>query len=172
MIGTIFAFGLAGLGFFILENLVGAAQVHIRPLTLLLFYLGLDEDLTPAFVLALFFGLLQDSYALTPFGLHLVGALFVVGVARFCRLRFMLRTPVPQVLASLAILFLQDGCLRLSLAVLATRPTLLDYLSYALLLEILGTAALAPLVFLLLGALKRLTGGIRPRSREVDLFVP
>jgi rod shape-determining protein MreD len=171
MIGAIFAFGLAGLGFFILENLVGAAQVHIRPLALLLFYLGLEEDLTPAFVLAAFFGLLQDSYALTPFGLHLVGALFVVGLARFCRLRFMLRTPVPQVLASLAILFLQDACLRFSLVVLGARARLQDDISYALLLEILGTAALAPLIFALLGALKRLSGG-RPRSKEADLFVP
>jgi rod shape-determining protein MreD len=169
MIGVIFVMALAGLGLFCLENLLAASQVHLRPLALLVFYLGLDEDLTPAFVLAVFFGLLQDSYALTPFGLHLVGGLFVVAAARFCRRHFQLRAALPQMLAGLVVLVLQDVVVRFTLVLLGARQGIADDMAYSLILEIVGTTLLAPLILALLVGLKRLAGGSRRRRREADL---
>ncbi|MBM4285227.1 MAG: hypothetical protein FJ128_08250 [Deltaproteobacteria bacterium] len=168
MLGATIVFTLAGLVLFLLENLLAFSQVYIRPLALLLFYLGLDEALAPAFLLAVFFGLLQDSYALTPFGLHLVGALFVVLAARFCRRRFLLRTVLPQMLASLAVLVSQDAVLRLSLVLLGARRSLPEDLASPLVLEMAATAAVSPVLFALLGGLQRLMRRSRRPRRAAD----
>ena len=108
-----------------------------------------------AFALALVLGLLQDSFATTPFGLHLGASLLMVGMARFCRRRLLLQKIGPQIVASLGALTLQEMGFVLTLMLLGMQPfPMADLLAFRS-LEILATAALAPLVFALFQGLER-----------------
>ena len=94
MLSSLFFFTLLGLALFFLQELLLYPQVYIRPLAPLLFYVGLKDSLPLAFALAVLLGLLQDSYALSPFGIHLMSSLILVGVARFARQTFLIKNAV------------------------------------------------------------------------------
>jgi rod shape-determining protein MreD len=147
-----FLFSLVGLGLFYFQNLVLFPQVRLRLLDLLVFYVGLRPSLPLAFALALCLGLLQDSYASTPVGLHVVASLALVAAARFSRRRFLPQSLLPQVVASLAALSLEEVVLQLTLFLTGARRFPLSDFG---LLEILCTGALAPLMFYLLRKLEK-----------------
>lgn len=155
-------FTLAGLGLFYLQTLLHFSQVQLCPLNLFIFYVALRYPLWPAFFLGVLLGLVQDSYALTPFGLHLTGSLILVAAARFCRGRFLLKTAGPRVLACLAALTLQELGLRLTLALLEARPFLTGDLVWQRAPTLLFTTALGPLMFSLLSGLE---GRVLPSGR-------
>ncbi|OGP70867.1 MAG: rod shape-determining protein MreD [Deltaproteobacteria bacterium RBG_13_58_19] len=147
---------LMGLGLFYFQNLVLFPQVHLSPLSLLVFYVGLKHPLPLALSLAGVMGLLEDSYALTPLGLHIIGSLILVAAARFFRRRFLLQHLGPQILASLGALTLQGLGFSLILFIIEPKSFLAqDWLIYQS-LEILGTTALAPLMFSLLDSLEKI----------------
>jgi rod shape-determining protein MreD len=146
------AFSLVGLGLFYLQNLVLFPQVRLRLLELLAFYAGLSPSLPLAVAVALTLGFLQDCYASTPFGLHLVASLALVAAARFSRRHFLLQRLLPQVVASLGALALQELVLQVTLFLTGARKIWLGEVAF---LEILCTAALAPLIFALLKRLGR-----------------
>ncbi|MDD2902909.1 MAG: rod shape-determining protein MreD [Syntrophales bacterium] len=139
-------FSLVGLGLFYFQNLLLFPQVRLRLVGLFLFYVGLRPSFSLAFSLAVVLGILQDSFATTPFGLHLGAALLLVGMARFCRRRLLLQKIGPLIIASLAALTLQEMGVMLILMLLGLRPLALSDLASLRSLEILATAALAPLM--------------------------
>src|SRR4030042_1335223 len=96
MIAAFLLFSAMGLGFFYLQNLLFFPHVHLRLLALLLFYVGLRPSLSLALALGLALGLLQDSYATTPFGLHLGASLVLVAAARSFRGRRVLQSQGSQ----------------------------------------------------------------------------
>jgi len=150
-------FSLVGLGFFYLQNLALFPHVQLRLLALLPFYVGLRPSLALALGLGIVLGLLQDSYAATPFGLHLGASLLVVAAARFCRRRFLIQRLGPQVLAGLVTLIIQESALRVGLMVLGFQSFSLTQLVRYHSLEIVATAALGPfMAFLVLGLEKML----------------
>ena len=108
MIAPLTLFSLVGLGIFYLQKFVSFPQVHLWLLSFLLFFVGLRPSLSLALSLALVMGLLQDSYATTPMGLHLGGFLVLVAAARFFRRRLLIQRIGSQVMASLAALILQE----------------------------------------------------------------
>lgn len=164
-----FFYTLVGLILFWVQELFLFPQVYVRPLAPLFFYAGLKGSLPLAFGLAVILGLLQDAYALTPFGLHLVGALILVAMARYARHRFLLRTAGPLALTMLAALVLQELAIRLLLAVLGARGVFLEDLSYRRGLELLVTAALTPLFFALFRGLENALGhAVRIRRHPVS----
>ncbi len=112
MIAPLIAFSLVGLIIFYVQNLGFFPHVHLRLLSLLLFYVGLRPSLALALALSLVLGCLQDSYATTPLGLHLGASLVLVAMARFSRRRLLLQQLGFQALASLAALALQEVCLQ------------------------------------------------------------
>jgi rod shape-determining protein MreD len=146
---------LIGLSLFYLQNLALFPYVHLRLLSLLVFYVSLRPSFPLAFYLAFFLGLMQDSYALSPLGLHISGALALVAAGRFCRRRFLIVSPVSQFLASLGALAAQEAGLRLTLLLVGYRHFLLGTLTGMRGLEILFTALLAPLMFALLRAVEQ-----------------
>jgi len=149
-------FSLIGLGLFYFQNLVLFPQVHLSPVSLLVFYAGFKHPLPLALALAAVMGVLEDSYALTPLGLHMFGALILVAAARFTRRRFLLQHLGPQILASLGALTLQGLGLSLILFIIQPKDFLSeDWLVYQS-LKIVGTTALAPLMFILLAGLEKL----------------
>jgi len=167
-------FSLMGLGFFYLQNLAFYPHVQLRLLALLLFYVGLRPSLSLALWLGIVLGLLQDSYAATPFGLHLGASLLVVAAARFCRRRFLIQRLGPQMLASLVTLVFQEAALRVGLMVLGFQsfspPQLVRYHS----LEIIATVALGPFMAFLVLGLERMLGrlgwrGLREAPLALDL---
>ena len=158
MIGYFFLFSLTGLILFYLQNLLLFPQVHLSLLELLVFYAGLRPSLPLAFALALGLGALQDSYAATPFGLHLVASLALVAAARFSRRRFLPHRVMSQLLASLGALAFQEGVLRFILVLTGARNIFLGNLAGQRLWQILGTAALAPLMFALFEQLEKFLG--------------
>jgi rod shape-determining protein MreD len=158
MIGYFFLFSLAGLILFYLQNLLLFPQVHLSLLELLVFYAGLRPSLPLAFALALCLGALQDSYAVTPFGLHLVASLALVAAARFCRRRLLPHRLLSQLVASLAALAFQEAVLRFILFLTGARNILVGDLSGPRLWQIVGTAALAPLMFALFEQLEKFLG--------------
>ncbi|MBW1991172.1 MAG: rod shape-determining protein MreD [Deltaproteobacteria bacterium] len=162
-------FGAIGLCLFYFQNLALLPYVHLRLLTLLVFYVSLRPSFPLAFWLAVTLGLLQDSFALTPLGFHINGALIIVAVGRYVRRRFLITSGGTQFLASLAALILQEVGLRLTLLVSGYRPFLWDSLSALHGVEILATALLAPLLFSLLGLVER--GLVRrwPSAGTADL---
>jgi rod shape-determining protein MreD len=166
MITPLVAFSLVGLIIFYVQNLVFFPYVHLRLLALLLFYVGLRPSLSLPLALSLVLGSLQDSYATTPFGLHLGASLVLVATARFFRRRLLLQQLGFQALASLAGLVLQEVCLQFGTFMLGDQPLFPHDLTGVHAMEILGTAALGPLMHLLvqgvLDSLRRL--GWRPRS--------
>ncbi len=149
-------FSLVGLGLFYCQNLLLFPQIHLRLLGLLLFYVGLRPSFPLAFSLALILGGLQDSYATTPFGLHLGGALLVVGMARFCHRRLLLQKTGPQFIASLGVLTLQEIAFMLTLLLLGLQPFPVSDLLAFRGLELLATAALAPLMHALVQGLEKI----------------
>ena len=139
-------FSLVGLGLFYFQNLLLFPQVRLRLVGLFLFYVGLRPSFFLAFSLALVLGILQDSFATTPFGLHLGAALLLVGMARFCRRRLLLQKIGPLIIASLAALTFQEMGVLLILMLLGLQPLALSDVASFRSLEILATAALAPLM--------------------------
>jgi len=167
MLTSFLSYTLWGLVLFYLHELLLYPQVFLRPLAPLLFYVGLRGSLPVAFSLAVVLGLLQDSYALTPFGVHVVGSLVLVMTARIARERFLLKSIFPLMLAMLAALLLQELGVRLVLASLGSREVLLENLSWPRGLELVVTAVVTPAFFALFRAwdnlLKRLG---RPSPRR------
>jgi rod shape-determining protein MreD len=147
-------FSLVGLGLFYFQNLLLFPQIPLRLLGLFLFYVGLRPSFGLAFSLALVLGLLQDSFATTPFGLHVGTSLLLVGMARFCRRRLLLQKTGPLIVASLAALALQESGILLILMLLGFQPFALSDLTAFRGLELLGTAALAPLMAALVQGLE------------------
>ena len=169
MIAPLIAFSLVGLLIFYVQNLVFFPYVHLRLLSLLLFYVGLRPSLSLTLALSLVLGCLQDSYATTPFGLHLGASLVLVAMARFFRRRLLLQQMGFQALASLAALVLQEVGLQIGTFMLGYQPLFSPDLTGAHSMEILGTAALGPLMHLLVqgveNSLRRL--GWRPGSEPM-----
>lgn len=160
MLAPFLFYTLLGLALFLVHEILLFPQVYVRPLAPLLFFLGLKAPLSLAFALAVILGLLQDAYALTPFGLHVVSSLLLVAAARFARRRFLLRTAGPMALTMLGALVFQELGMRLLLTFLGTQEALSEDLSWRRALELLVTAGLTPLFFALFrgleGALGRL----------------
>ena len=169
MIAPLIAFSLVGLVIFSLQHLVLFPYVHLRLLALLLFYVGLRPSLSLTLALGLVLGCLQDSYATTPFGLHLGASLVLVAVARYSRRRLLLQQLGFQAVASLVALALQEVYLQVGTFMLGYHSLFAYDLTRGHGMEILGTAALGPLMHLLVqgvdGALRRL--GWRPRSEPM-----
>jgi rod shape-determining protein MreD len=169
MITPLIAFSLVGLLIFYLQNLVLFPHVHLRLLSLLVFYVGLRPSLALALGLSLMLGGLEDSYATTPFGVHLGASLVLVAVARFSRRRLPQQQLGSQALAGLVALALQEGYLLIVNFMLGYQPIFSHDLIRVHAMEILGTAALGPLMHLLVRRvevfLRRL--GWRPRSEPL-----
>ena len=146
MIAAFLLFSAMGLGFFYLQNLFFFPHVHLRLLALLLFYVGLRPSLSLALALGLTLGLLQDSYATTPFGLHLGASLVLVAAARFFRRRLLLQRIGSQVLASVVALTLQEISFHAGAVLLGLQPNISKEMITHQTWEILGTAALGPLM--------------------------
>ncbi len=156
-------FSLLGLGIFYLQNLVLFPYVHLRLLPLLIFCVALRPSLYLPLSLGLALGVLQDSFATSPFGMHLGGALLLVATARFFRRRLHLQGIGSQVLGSLAALALEELWFQLLAPLLGTRGLQLkDLVSYSG-LEILGTAILGPLMY-------QLVQGLEHRLRRQGLW--
>jgi rod shape-determining protein MreD len=169
MIAPLIAFSLAGLVIFYVQNLALFPYVHLRLLSLLVFYVGLRPSLSLALALSLVLGFLQDSYATTPLGLHMGASLVLVAMARFFRRRLLLQQLGFQALASLAALALQEVGLQFGTFMLGYQSLFTSELTGGHSMEILGTAALGPLMHLLVqgveNSLRRL--GWRPRSEPM-----
>ncbi len=167
MIAAFLGYSFLALAIFYLQNLAFFPQVHLRLLPLLLFYLGLRPSLALALALAVALGVLQDSYATTPFGLHLGAALLLVAVARFFCQRLPQQRFGLQAVACLLALVLQEIFLQASLITLGYEGGLAwGELSHHA-AEIMLTAALGPLMYLLVRGLEKFLGryGWRPGSQ-------
>jgi hypothetical protein len=70
MIAALLGYSFLALAIFYSQNLAFFPQMHLRLLALLLFYLGLRPSLALPLALAVAVGVLQDSFATTPFGLR------------------------------------------------------------------------------------------------------
>lgn len=154
MMSSLIFFMILGLGLFCLHELVLYPSVYIRPLAPLLFYVSLKDSLPLAFALAVFLGILQDSYALAPFGIHLVSFLILLGLARVARQTFLVKNAAFLILAMLAALILQDLGVRLILTILGSWEVFIMDLSWTRGLEILVTAILTPVFFSLIRTLE------------------
>jgi rod shape-determining protein MreD len=154
MIAAFVLFSATGLAFFYLQNLLFFPHVHLRVLALLMFYVGLRPSLTLALSLGLALGLLQDSYATTPFGLHLGASLALVAAARFFRRRLLLQRITSQVLASVAALALEEVCFQAGAFMFGLQLFVTKEMIIHQGWEILGTAALGPLMYLLVKSLE------------------
>jgi len=166
MIAAFLSYTFLALCFFYMQNLVFFPHVHLRLLNLLLFYVGLQPSLGLALTLALALGALQDSFAITPFGLHLGAALLLVAMARFFRRRILVQRLSSQVVASLVALILQEVLMQVSLVTLGyegffSRERLMQHG-----MEILGTAALGPLMYFVVRGMENFLRrfGWRPSS--------
>ncbi|MCX5890113.1 MAG: rod shape-determining protein MreD [Deltaproteobacteria bacterium] len=154
MSAAFLSYAFLALCLFYLQNLVYFPHVHLRLLALLLFYVGLRPSLALSLALALVLGALQDSFATTPFGLHLGAALVLVAAARFFRQRLLWQHLGSQVLASLVALVLQEVFMQVSLMTVGYEGFFFKDLLLHHGVEILGTAALGPLMYLLVGAVE------------------
>ena len=167
MLSNLLFFILLGLGLFYMNELLLYPQVYIRPLAPLLFYVSLKDSLPLAFTLAVILGLLQDSYSLAPFGVHLLSSLILVGVARLARRTFLLKNALSVIPVMLVALILQELGVRLILTILGSRDIFLEDLSWTRGLELLVTAVLTPVFISLIRTLDRHLGRLgRPRRRE------
>jgi len=149
MIAALFSYTFLALCLFYAQDLAFFPQVHLRLLSLLLFYVALRPSLSLALALALIVGALQDSFAITPFGMHLGTALMLVATARFFRGRVLWQRLRAQVAASLVGLILQELFLQMSLVTFGYEGYFVKELLLQHLMETFGTAALGPLMFLL-----------------------
>jgi rod shape-determining protein MreD len=168
MIAAFLGYTFLALCLFYLQNLVFFPHIHLRFLSLLLFYVGLRPSLTLALTLALALGALQDSFATTPFGLHLGAALVLVATARFFRRRLLLQRLGAQVVASLVALVLQEVFMQLSTLTLGYEGFFGKDLLAQHGVEILGTAALGPLMYLMVRGMENFLRrfGWRPISES------
>jgi rod shape-determining protein MreD len=166
MLSSLAYFMILGLGLFYLNGILLHPQVYIRPLAPLLFYVSLRESLPKAFILAVFLGLLQDSYALAPFGVHLLSSLILVGVARLARRTFIVKSAVFLVLAMLVALVLQELGVRLILTIQGSQDLFFVDISWARALEIIVTALLTPVFFSLIRTLERHFGRLSRSRRQ------
>ena len=166
MIAGFLSYAFLALCLFYLQNLVYFPQVHLRLLALLLFYVGLRPSLALPLALALALGALQDSFATTPFGLHLGAALVLVAAARFFRQRLLWQHLGSQVLASLVALVLQEVFMQVSLMTVGYEGFFFKDLLLHHGVEILGTAALGPLMHLMVRGMETFLRhlGWRPRN--------
>ena len=139
-------------------------QVYLLLPELLVIYAGLHHPLTVAVSLAVFIGLLQDSYAITPLGSHILAALLVVAVARGAKSSFLLQHPLPQILVAALALFLENLGLLFILLVVGLRETWFGEPVSSRFLEILATAALTPLCFTLFKGIEHLAHRWRKKS--------
>jgi rod shape-determining protein MreD len=165
MISSLFFFTLVGLGLFFLQELLLFPQVYIRPLAILLFYVSLKGSLPLAFSLAVLLGLLQDSYALPPFGVHLLGGLILVGIARVARSTFLVKNSIFLIPAMLVALFFQELGVRLIFTILGSWEAFFVDVSWPRILEIIVTALLTPVFFSLIRSLEYHLGRLGRRSR-------
>src|SRR5574340_678197 len=101
MIAAFLSYTFLTLCLFYAQNLVFYPHVHLRLPALLLFYVASRPSLGLSLALAVVLGILQDSFATTPFGLHLGAALVLVAAARFFRQRLLWQRLGSQVVASL-----------------------------------------------------------------------
>lgn len=147
MFAALFLYVCVGLGLFYLQQLVLYPHVTLRPLAPLLFFVSLKEPLAPAFGLACFLGLLQDSYGLPPLGIHLGNALMILGMARLARERLWIKSGPFLVLAMAVILLIQEMGARLLLALVESSEVLLLQPSWPVALEIGVTALVTPVFF-------------------------
>ncbi|MFZ5449106.1 MAG: rod shape-determining protein MreD [Thermodesulfobacteriota bacterium] len=170
MIAPLIVFSLMGLVLFYIQNLIFFPHVHLRLLALLLFYVSLRPSLSLALSLGLVLGCLQDSYSSTPLGLHLGASLVLVAVGRLSRRGLILRQLSFQVVISLAALLLQEFYLQAGTFILGYQPFFSHDLIKVHLMEILGTAALGPLMHLLVQGLENFLRrlGWRPRSEPLS----
>ncbi|HEY9074136.1 MAG TPA: rod shape-determining protein MreD [Desulfobaccales bacterium] len=166
MIAAFLSYSFLGLALFYLQNLVFFPHVHLRFLALLLFYVSLRPSLGLALALALTLGTLQDSFATTPFGMHLGAALLLVATARFFRQRLLWQRLGSQVVASLVALILQEVFMQVSTMILGYEGFMVTDLLRHHGVEILGTAALGPLMYLIVQGLENFLRrfGWRPGS--------
>jgi rod shape-determining protein MreD len=148
-------YSLVGVGLFYFQNLLLFPQVRLRLLSLFVFCVGLRASFPLAFSLALVLGLLQDSFATTPFGLHLGSGLLLVGLARLCRRHLLWQKIGPQIAASLGALTLQELGFLLILLLLGFQPFPISEVVAFRGLELLGTAALTPLMSALVQGLEK-----------------
>jgi rod shape-determining protein MreD len=148
MIAAYLGYTILGFCLFYFQNLVLFPHVHLWLLSLMLFYLGMRPSLGLALALALTLGALQDSFAATPFGVHLAGSLVLVAVARFFRPRLLGPRLGSQMVASLVALTLQEVIMQILLLILGYEELSVTSLLARYGLEILGTAALGPLMYL------------------------
>jgi rod shape-determining protein MreD len=172
MMAPLLVYSLLGLALFYLQNLVFFPHVHLRLLALLLFYVGLRPSLALSLGLALVLGLLQDSYASTPLGLHLGGALLIVAAARFFRHRLLLQRLGPQVMGSLVALALQEGWFLTSTLVLGYQSFVFTELTAYHSIELAGTAALGPLMHLLVAGAEQFLRRFGWRPMEHSPYQP
>ncbi len=154
MLSSLTFFTLLGLGLFVLHELLLYPQVYIRPLAPLLFYVSLRDSLPLAFTLAVLLGLLEDSFALAPYGVHLISSLILVAVARLARQTFLVKNTAFLVLAMLVTLVLQELGVRLILAILGSWEVFFVDMSWPRFWEIIVTAGLTPVFFSLIRALE------------------
>lgn len=166
MIAALLGYAFLAFCLFYAQNLVFFPHVHLRLLSLLLFYVALRPSLGLALGLALMLGALQDSFALTPFGLHLGAALVLVAAARFFRQRLLWQRLGSQVVASLAGLILQEIFMQISILTLGFQEVFTPELQVHHAVEILGTAALGPLMYLTVREMEKFLRhfGWRPSS--------
>ena len=169
MIAPLIAFSLVGLFIFYVQNLVFFPYVHLRLLALLLFYVGLRPSLALTLALSLVLGCLQDSYATTPFGAPFGGVPGAGGHGPVF--------PAPPAPPAVGFPGLgQSGRPGSARGVLAARhlhaglpAPFSPRPDHGARMEILGTAALGPLMHLLVqgveDSLRRL--GWRPRSEPM-----
>jgi rod shape-determining protein MreD len=169
MMSSLAFFMILGLGLFYLNGLLLHPQVYIRPLAPLLFYVSLRESLPKAFILAVFLGLLQDSYALAPFGVHLLSSLILVGVARLARRTFLVKSALFLILAMLVALVLQELGVRVILSIVGSQELFFEDMSWGRGLEIIVTAILTPVFFSLIRTLERHFGRLGRSRRQTPV---
>jgi rod shape-determining protein MreD len=167
MLSSLLFFSLVGLGLFYLHELLLFPQVYIRPLAPLLFYVSLKDSLPLAFTLAVLLGLLQDSYALPPFGVHLLSSLILVGVGRLARRTFLVKNTVFLIPAMLVALVLQELGVRLILTILGSWEAFFVDISWPRALELIVTALLTPVFFSLIRTLEYHLGRVGRGRRRV-----
>ncbi len=99
--------------------------------------------------------------------------MLLVAVARLSRRGLLLRQMGFQVLVSLAALVLQEFCLQAGTFILGYQPFFSPDLIEVHLMEILGTAALGPLMYLLVQGMDKFLQrfGWRPRN-EMSPYQP
>jgi rod shape-determining protein MreD len=138
---------LVGLALLYFQNLILHPYVQVRLLSLLTFAAALRQPLAVAVGVAVFLGLLQDAFALTPMGLHLAGAVLLVAAARFLSRRLLLAGPGAQIVAVALVLLLEEVGVRLIMAFLGLPPLPWQDWARQLAVQIPATALLAPLMF-------------------------